>query len=126
MNVEQFLSLQEGEKYTMWWFGNFGFPTCLHIKVKAVECRKYAQYDQSIRLEFVKKGGRRACELNFLPMEAVVIWPGWIDVNAEMYGKAEEKENGVTVSRSKFLSYDRQYVQEALKSTSIKPVVYQV
>lgn len=125
MNIQQFLNLQPGEKYTMWWFGNFGFPTCQQIKVVNVECRKYAQYDKSIKLLFTKKGGRRLLEMNILPKEAFIIWPGWITPDSEMYGQAEERENGVTVRRSKFASFDRGYVQAGLDSVSIQPVVIQ-
>lgn len=125
MNVEQFLQLQEGQKYTMWSLGNFGFPACMQIKVVSVECRKYAQYDKSIRLQFTKKGGRRVLELNILPGEAFVFWPGWINPDSEMYGQAQERENGVKISRSKFPSYDRRYVQVALESVAVEPVVLQ-
>lgn len=125
MNVEQFLQLQEGQKYTIWSLGNFGFPACMNIKVISVECRRYAQHEKSILLRFTQKRGRRVMQLNILPGEAFIIWPGWINPDSEMYGQTEKCENGVTIRRSRFASFDRQYLQAALDSVSIQPVAMQ-
>jgi hypothetical protein len=121
---EAFSVLEVGKKYTLASMGEFGFPHAMNFVLTKIDFEKYAQYNDAVKIQYKGKGKRLERAQWLLPYSQVIIWPGWVSPNVEMYGEAEPgKTPGVTVSRSKFLSFDKGYMGIARASVEGEPLV---
>lgn len=116
--------LEPGKRYTLFSISDFGFPYAMHITLEEAGIRPYAQYQESAYLSFKQKKHRRLSSVIFTPIKRFAIWEGWIDVNADMWGESEKSGNGVTVTQSKYSSFDGRYFQDGLDSAPKPLVVY--
>lgn len=122
MDKQQFLNLQQGKKYTIWFFNDFGFPCTMQIRLVKVEVRPYAQYPEVVVLSCVPKGKRNAWSTVIKPGQNFIVWLGWIEVKADMYVKSEITKEGYTVRESR-LCFDQVYMEDAINSVEEKPIV---
>lgn len=115
--------LEVGKMYTMFKYGEFGFPATAQFKLVKKEVAPYAQYPQSLLLMFVIKGKRKTSGVRLYGNNRVAIWEGLENPNSEMYGAPSVGECGVTVRKSIGSSFSNCYMERALKSVEAKPIV---
>lgn len=114
--------IQTGEKYTLFGFNDFGFPQTTHTVIEKISIEKYAQYDNALFIVHRPKRKRTSYRKVVLPDNTLYIYKGWIDVESEMYGKAEHRENGTIIRTSQFSSFDKGYINKGINSVSNKPI----
>lgn len=114
-------NLKAGQKYTFVGYNDFGFVYCQQITLEKAEEKPYAQYEKVLFLTYRAKKQRIFRRKVILPCDRFIIWEGWVSPNVNIWGPTE---NGV--SRSKFLSFSSEYLEEALASVEQKPVLAKV
>lgn len=75
------VNLEKGEKYTLLFTNDFCFPSAVKVTMESVEARKYAQYDDAVRLVFKPFKKRNFYQKFFYGEHArFVILRGWYDI----------------------------------------------
>ena len=117
--------LKEGDKFTLIHIGEFGSLTCTNAVFYSWETKKYAQYDDNIRLVFKPVGRRGLYEANL--HTPFLIYFGYVQIPEDvLWEKMESSTPGVTCKKTRFLSCDRrQYdaVIERFKAEGVFPLV---
>lgn len=115
--------LEIGKMYTIWKYGEFGFPVCLQFKLTKTEVKPYAQYRESLVIMFIQKGKRKERGIRLHgDANRFAIWEGLVNPNAEMYNNPETY-NGVTITKSFGMSFSPEYMDRALASVPQKPLI---
>lgn len=121
--MQELTALTLYEKYTLFFYNDFGFPCVLPVRMYGVEVREYAQYPEAAFLQYIPKGKRRLVEQIITPRQKVAIWPGWLDVDADMFVSLEKSEaTGCTVRRT-LRCFSPEYLARALASVTEKPFI---
>ena len=124
--LEEFIKLVPGDRYTIVWMGEFGFPCSRQITLTSVRKDRYAQYTEAYYVTFVPRGKRKNRQVVFYGKKAVIVWPGWVSPDVTMYRNTEIKDTdtgSVAVSKS-FPCFDERYMTIALESVKvIVPVI---
>lgn len=102
--------LQADRKVTIFKFNEFGWPVMYQTRIKEVDVTPYAQYKESLIIKHVPKGKRSLRGNRVLPMDEFIVYEGWIDFDIdELTYNIETKSEEVTVKRSKYTCFDRNY-----------------
>ena len=104
-------ALVPGERYTLVFLGDFGFPIDLRITFREAKLTTYAQYDDAVSLSFMmqrKRNPRRMCLYN----RSFLVYAGWRELDNKATYDVHKCEDGVTVMSSKYGSFDRQYLDD--------------
>lgn len=116
------LTLEAGKRYTLLVMSGLGIGAhAIHITMEKAKVGKYAQYDDSVELIFKPKGKRNLRAMQFYGRQEFVVWENWIDLNTEAFTQGKERPF-VIVKRSKYASFDKRYLTDAIASTPIKPL----
>ena len=114
-------NMKPGEKYTLFFMNDFGFPCSQKIRFHSYDIDKYAQYHTSIVIAFKCKGGRSIQSKRIYGRNKIYVFKGWVDVKDDMF---------VTMISSKYVnikktrrSFDEQYITDGLNSVDQKPIV---
>ena len=118
--------LKEGDKFTLIHIGEFGSLTCTNAVFHSWETKKYAQYEDNIRLVFKPVGRRGLYEANLYT--SFLIYAGYVQIPEDVLWETLDSSStpGVTMKHSRFLSCDRrQYdaVIDRFKADGILPIV---
>lgn len=115
--VKDVMNLKNDEKYTVWEY-SMGYPSSYQIRVidkKILDVSQSSyQYKSLARIYFKRKGCRKIDEKMIYPDTDIIIWPGWVNPDTEMYIKYD---NGNRCAKG----FDREYIKRAIKSIEIKP-----
>ena len=103
-----------GKKYTILRMSEFGFPMAQKITFLAAECATYAQHYDVIKLR-CKVGRRRTPEVLYLFYGSVAVFEGWQDLPDEVMWETTGSNGFVTTQRSKYVSFDARYFEDAKK-----------
>ena len=118
--------LEKGERYTLITLSGFGVGVCSSLfTLQDVKVSEYAQYSESVQLIFKLKGARTLKAMRFHGSKSFAIWKGWHDIKTDAFSSPEVTEsNGtqITVSRSRYSSFDERYLTDAIASISIAPL----
>lgn len=113
--------LERGQKYTLLTQGIFG-ATASQIVLLDIKVEPWAQYSESVQLIFKLKGKRNPRASRFYGQESCAVWLGWVEVNTDPLGDAEEVNSIMVVRRSRYLSFDSRYFTDAIASVSTAPI----
>ena len=106
--------LQEGKRYTLVYFNDFGFPLAYKITFNSVEVATYAQYRDAVKLIYKRKGGRKLLGHYFYNTE-ILIYEGWKDLAEEVTYIKEHENKNVSVKTSKYRCFDKRYIEDCIK-----------
>lgn len=116
------LSLESGKRYTLLVMSDFGIGVhAIHLTMEKTKVGKYAQYSDALELIFKPKNKRILRVLQFYGKKEFAIWENWIAVDTEAFTKGEDTPFA-TVKRSKYPSFDKRYLTDAIASVSEKPL----
>ncbi|MCK5073276.1 MAG: hypothetical protein KAQ98_07600 [Bacteriovoracaceae bacterium] len=126
-DFKKFADLKQGNKYTLVIQGEFGFLNAIQFTFEAVNFAKYAQYNDSAALIFLPKRKRKLRQIQFYGNKSFILWEGWQNPDTEIFGRSTPKSEGgpfsITVSKSKYSSFDSGYLEDALKSVPVAPLI---
>lgn len=100
-----------GERYTLVFLGEFGFPVDLRITFREAHLTTYAQYDDAVSMTFMlkkKRNPRRMCLYN----RSFLIYSGWRDLDASATYNVHKCEDGISVMSSKYGSFDERFMDD--------------
>ncbi len=116
--------LEVGKTYTLFKYGEMGFPYALQFKVTRLEIKPYAQYSESLVIGFIEKGKRKERGIRFYGDNRLAIWEGLVNPNADMFNAPEAGSvPGIMVQKSFGSSFSSSYMDRALKSVEAKPLI---
>lgn len=123
---EQFIraGFVENQKITIIRISDFGGMSVTRGHFKSFECRRYAQYENAIKL--VYRPERKQNDHYIWLYRDVLIFDGWHNVSEDLLWETIDRDNGVTIHKSRFMSCDHaQYdvILEYFKNNGIKPLV---
>ena len=124
LNKETFSALKNmkpGEKYTLFFINEFGFPCSQKIRFHSYDIDKYAQYRTSIVIAFKCKGCRSIDSKRIYGKNKVYIFKGWVDVKDDMFVETISSKY-VNIKKTR-RSFDEQYISDGLNSVDQKPIV---
>jgi hypothetical protein len=115
-------TLEKGQRYTVATLNEFGIGiNAIQFTLENVTASPYAQYPKSVQLIFKIKGTRKLRGLRFHGSKFFAIWKGWHEIKNEAFS-APTISNGLVCKQSLYLSFDTQYLLDAIKSTSVSPL----
>ncbi len=99
-----------GERYTLVFLGEFGFPVDLRITFREAELTTYAQYDDAVSLKFMLQKKRNPRKM-FLYNRSFLIYSGWRNLDKTATYNVH-KCDGCTVMSSKYGSFDERFMDD--------------
>lgn len=99
-----------GEKYTLVYMNDFGFPVVEKIKFHSMRCTTYAQYSDVIQMTFTPYKKRRTHTRNFYNC-SLMVFEGWQDMKENSVMETVEDEN-VKIVKSKYSCFDARYIDD--------------
>ena len=122
--IEIASKLEIGKMYTIFKYGEFGFPIAFSFKATKVDVSPYAQYRESLSIWYIRKGKRKTHGMRFHgDTNRFAIWEGVVNPDAEMFNAPMSSSNGVTVQKSCGMSFSPCYMETALKSVPQNPII---
>lgn len=116
--------LQEGRKVTIVKFSEFGFPVVINTVIDSVTVEPYAQYRESLKIIHKPKRKRSLYGLRVLPKESMLVYDGWLDIDLDSFSNNILRQNEfVTVKQSKYRSFDKQFMKDALATIKDELIV---
>lgn len=103
-----------GQRYTLIYLGELGFPVCLRLTFHSAKLDTYAQYDDVVNLVFTPYKKRQARRL-YLYNRSFLLYAGWRELDETATYNVEHSGNGVVTMISKYGSCDEQYITDIRK-----------
>lgn len=116
------LNALQGEKITILKFSDYGFPIVIHTTLKEASNVKYAQYNESLYIIHKPKRKRNFFSNRIMGSESITVYKGWINIDNKA-GYTVERSPDVTVTKSKYGSFDKQFLEDSKQSTNETPVI---
>ncbi|HMN69492.1 MAG TPA: hypothetical protein PKC28_13210 [Bdellovibrionales bacterium] len=115
--------LEGGEKYTLLLMNDFGIGAIvMQITLTDVKVSSYAQYAESVQLTFKPKGKRTLRGYRFYGSKSCAIWKGWLNIDTNPFQAPTISESGLICRQSRYLSFDRRYMTDAIAAASVPPL----
>lgn len=115
--------LVPGEKYTLAYCNEFGFPVTQKITLDSVQLATYAQYSDCVRLVF-KPYRKRTKYAKTFYNTSLLIFEGWQDL-PENFGFTVERETAdCTMLKSNYSCFDSRYIDDMEKVLKHLVVIY--
>ncbi len=115
-------TLEKGQRYTIATISEFGIGiNAIQFTLENITVSPYAQYSESVQLIFKIKGTRKLRGLRFHGSKSFAIWQGWHEIRNDAF-TAPTISNGLVCKQSLYMSFDKQYLLDAIKSTSVSPL----
>ena len=116
--------LTEGRKVTIMKFNDFGWPVVMNTVIDRLEVKPYAQYKESLKIIHKPKRKRSLYSNMILPKESLMVFDGWLDIDTDkLINSVIEDNDHVTVKQSKYRSFDKQFMIDALNAAGTNPIV---
>lgn len=112
-----------GEKVTIIKFSDFGFPIARNTTLNKTESLPYAQYNESLQIIHKPKKKRSYFRMTVLPNEEILIYKGWLNIDTEKLTYDIEQTENMTVQRSKYGCFDKNYLTDIMNSVKAAPIV---
>lgn len=111
--------LTEGRKVTIVKFSDFGFPVVMNAVIDKVVVERYAQYTESLEIVHKPKRKRSLYSTRIFPKDSMLVYEGWLDIDTDsLTSTIVKQDQHVTVRQSKYRSFDKQFIQDAIESIS--------
>ena len=116
--------LVPGNKYTLFYLNDFGFPVCQKITFERMEFSTYAQYSDVVKLIF-KPYRKRSVYQKYFYNCSLSIFEGWQDLKEEDI-KTTIKENAhIKITQSKYSCFDANYIKDGNKLLKNPIMIYE-
>ena len=115
--------MEKGQRYTIAFIGDFGFPVAIPFTFDRLTYSPYAQYDDAVTLIFTPAGKRKLCMMH-LYNHSFVICDGWRKLEDSIVMNVEKRPDGMVVSTGKYSSFDERYMDDLAAAWSDAKVVY--
>lgn len=115
--------LKAGERYTLVYINDTGFPVMDKITFMKMAPCQYAQYTDSICMCFKRAKSRKEIKKYFYPV-SIAIYEGWFDLQREDYMTKIEEKEGMTSYKSKYHSFDSRYFTDVVNKFGTPLVEY--
>jgi len=111
--MENFQKEANKERVTIYYDGMFGVVS-VEAKLVKFGFKKYAQYDSVPYVYFIKKGKRKIVGLQKTFQAFILIVKGWDhkDLTKDEFNFEITKNDGVTIKKSNYTSFDSSYTEE--------------
>lgn len=100
-----------GERYTLFYLNDFGFPVCQKIVFEGMKFTTYAQYSDVVKLKF-KPYRKRSLYEKFFYNCSLSIFKGWQDLKEEDTKETLKEDEQVKITRSKYSCFDANYIKD--------------
>lgn len=113
---KSFLSadLKAGNKYTLVFYSEFGFPVSVQVTFDSMRICGYAQYDDAVLLYYRQKGKRKVVGRYFYGYKKLAIYEGWKELPEDFGFNTIRSNSEYTLKKSKYTSFDERYFSDAL------------
>lgn len=112
-----------GNAYTFVYINDFGFPVAMKCTLHGYEATTYAQHSDVVAFTVAEAGKKRQCKRLFYN-QSLAIFSGWHDLPDDVLWETGKQENGVTVRRSRYESFDEHFLDDALARMGSPVMVY--
>ena len=103
--------LVPGEKYTLVYYSEFGFPVMDNVLFLCADPIQYAQHTDAVQITVRRAGKRRHSELVFYDCE-IAVYAGWHSLKREDTYTTEKRTDTVVIEKSKYGSFDKRYFED--------------
>lgn len=115
--------LVPGNKYTLVYLNDFGWPVSQKITLYSTEETHYSQYDDAVRFVFKPYRKRNYYQKYFYNC-SLAIYNGWVDLDKNVGYQVEER-NGMTIKKSLYGCFDSRFFTDAIQSLGKPMFEYQ-
>lgn len=116
--------LTPGRKVTILKLNDFGLPVAFQTVISSTTIEPYAQYNESLKIVHKPKRKRSLYSNRLLPNESVFIYDGWLTIDVDKLTNTIVKDTDtITVKQSRYSSFDKQYLRDALNNIEQEPIV---
>lgn len=115
--------LEEGEKYTLVYLNDFGFPVAQKITFHSMKCATYAQYSDVIEMIFTPYRKRNQYRKYFYN-DSLMIFKGWQDMKEEDTHETLKDNESVKITMSKYACFDSRYIDDLEKVFKTPVAIY--
>lgn len=116
--------LVPGNKYTLFYLNDFGFPVCQKITFERMEFSTYAQYSDVVKLVFKPYRKRNLYQKYFYNC-SLSIFDGWQDLKEEDTKVLIKEEKDIKITRSKYGCFDANYIKDGNKLLKNPLMIYE-
>lgn len=113
--------LVEGEKYTLVYLNDFGFPVAQKIVFQSMELTTYAQYSDVVKMIF-KPYRKRSLYQKYFYNNSLMIFEGWQDMKESDTMETLKDNESIKVTKSKYSCFDARYIED-LENIFKNPIV---
>lgn len=106
--------LVPGNKYTLVYLNDFGWPVSQKITLYSTEETHYAQHNDAVCFVFKPYRKRNIYRKVFYNC-SLAIYDGWVDLDKNV-GYKVEKRNGMTIKESLYGCFDARFFTDAMQS----------
>lgn len=116
--------LVPGNKYTLFYLNDFGFPVCQKITFERVEFSTYAQYSDVIKLIFKPYRKRNMYQKYFYNC-SLSIFEGWQDLKKEDIKTTIKENEHMKITQSKYSCFDANYIKDGNRLLKNPIMIYE-
>ena len=116
--------LVPGNKYTLFYLNDFGFPVCQKITFETMEFSTYAQYSDVVKLIF-KPYRKRSVYQKYFYNCSLSIFEGWQDLREEDTKILIKEDQNVKITQSKYSCFDANYIKDGNKLLKNPIMIYE-
>ena len=99
-----------GERYTLVFLGEFGFPVDLRITFQEAKLTTYAQYDDAVSVTFREQNKRKSYRM-YMYNKSFLVYDGWRNLEKTASYNVE-KRGGCTTMISKYGCFDERFMDD--------------
>lgn len=114
--------LKEGEKYTLVYLNDFGYPVAQKIKFHSMKCTTYAQYSDVVEMVFTPYRKRSQVKKRFYE-SSLMVFKGWQELKEDDTHEVLKNES-VKITKSKYSCFDSRYIDDLENSFKDAVVIY--
>lgn len=115
--------LKEGEKYTLVYLNDFGYPVAQKIKFHSMKCTTYAQYSDVVEMVFTPYRKRSQVKKRFYE-SSLMVFKGWQELKEEDTHEVLKNNESVKITKSKYSCFDSRYIDDLENSFKDAVVIY--
>lgn len=115
--------LKEGEKYTLVYLNDFGYPVAQKIKFHSMKCTTYAQYSDVVEMVFTPYRKRSQVKKRFYE-SSLMVFKGWQELKEDDTHEVLKNNESVKITKSKYSCFDSRYIDDLENSFKDAVVIY--
>ena len=113
----------EGERYTLVYLNDFGFPVAQKIIFQSMELTTYAQYSDVVKMIF-KPYRKRSLYQKYFYNNSLMIFKGWQDMKESDTKEILKDNDSLKIIKSKYSGFDARYIDDLEKVFKNPVVIY--